>query len=86
MAARQDRMKTTEALLRRSLDASGAGIALILALAIGCTGASPAAPGTPGPRYPPMVSPGVVFVPTPPDVGTEMLKLAGVGPFVGSVY
>ena len=25
-----------------------------------------------------MVSPGVVFVPTPPDVGMEMLKLAGV--------
>jgi hypothetical protein len=42
-------------------------IAVLLALAIGCS-ASGLAPGDPGTRVP-MVSPGVVFVPTPPDIG-----------------
>ena len=53
-----------------------AAIAALLALTIGC-GAAGLAPGDPGSRVP-MTSPGVVFVPTPPDVGFEMLKLAGV--------
>jgi SAM-dependent methyltransferase len=51
-------------------------IAVLLALAIGCS-ASGLVPGDPGTRVP-MVSPGVVFVPTPPDIGLEMLKLANV--------
>jgi len=52
-------------------------IATLVALLTGCAG-PPSVPGESGPRYPPRASPGVVFVPTPPDVGVEMLKLAGV--------
>jgi SAM-dependent methyltransferase len=52
-------------------------IAVALLVATGCTASSPA-PGDSGPRYFPRTSPGVLFVPTPPDVGVEMLKLAGV--------
>ena len=52
-------------------------VAAILTVVAGCTG-SPRGSGDSGPRYPPVTSPGVVFVPTPPDIGIEMLKLAGV--------
>ena len=57
--------------------AAAAAIAIAVVLATGCTAVSPGS-GDSGPRYPPRSSPGVVFVPTPPDVGVEMLKLAGV--------
>jgi hypothetical protein len=46
-------------------------------LAAGCR-APGATPADSGPRYPPRASPGVLFIPTPPEVGVEMLKLAGV--------
>lgn len=55
-----------------------AGIALVAILLLaGCAAPAPA-PGDSGPRYPPRTSPGVLFIPTPPDVALEMLKLAGV--------
>ncbi len=58
----------------------GPATCIALAVALLAAGCTPpvAAPGDSGPRYPPRATPGVLFVPTPSEVGLEMLKLAGV--------
>ena len=64
---------------RGSIRRGAARVALVATLlaAAGCTPTTQA-PGDSGPHCPPRTSPGVLFVPTPTDVGLEMLKLAGV--------
>jgi len=57
--------------------ASWPAVAVLVVLAVGCAPSRPA-PGDSAPRYVPGASPGVVFVPTPPEIALEMLKLANV--------
>jgi hypothetical protein len=59
---------------RAGVHLARAAVAAMALLALGCHGSGL----IPGEDRPPLATPGVVFVPTPSDVGMEMLKLAGV--------